>query len=61
MPTQGVTQRVRVLRGSAGGAWQVAFECIELFYNPKRQHTNNGILSRFDFEITQQKLNEARV
>ena len=30
------------------------FEYIELFYNPKRKHTNNGMLSSFDFEIGQQ-------
>lgn len=37
------------------------FEYIELFYNPKRKHTNNGMLSPVDFEIRQQKLNEAGV
>ena len=25
------------------------FEYIELFYNPKRKHTNNGMLSRIVF------------
>ncbi len=37
------------------------FEYIELFYNPKRKHTNNGLLSPVDFEIRQQKLNQAGV
>ena len=37
------------------------FEYIELFYNPKRKHTNNGMLSPVDFETRQQKLNEAGV
>ena len=37
------------------------FEYIELFYNPKRKHTNNGMLSPVDFEITRQKLTEAGV
>jgi putative transposase len=37
------------------------FEYIELFYNPKRKHTNNGMLSPVDFEIRQQKLNTAGV
>ena len=37
------------------------FEYIEMFYNPKRKHTNNGMLSPVDFEIRQQKLNEAGV
>ncbi len=27
------------------------FEYIELFYNPKRKHTNNGTLSPVDFEV----------
>jgi putative transposase len=42
-------------------ARQDVFECIELFYNPKRKHTNNGMLSPVDFEIRQQKLTEAGV
>lgn len=33
------------------------FEYIELFYNPKRKHTNNDMLSPIDFEIRQRKLN----
>ncbi|WP_094076169.1 IS3 family transposase [Notoacmeibacter marinus] len=37
------------------------FEYIELFYNPKRKHTYNGMLSPVDFEIRQRKLNEAGV
>ncbi len=37
------------------------FEYIELFYNPKRKHTNNGMLSPVDFEARQRKLNEAGV
>ena len=37
------------------------FEYLEIFYNPKRKHTNNGMLSPVDSEIRQQKLNEAGV
>lgn len=49
------------------------FEYVELFYNPKRKHTNNGMLSpprthalhvlpaMVDFEIRQQKLKQAGV
>lgn len=37
------------------------FEYIELFYNPKRKHTNNGMLSPVDFEIRQLKLEKAGV
>jgi putative transposase len=37
------------------------FEYIELFYNPKRKHTNNGMLSPVDFEDRQQKLKKAGV
>ena len=37
------------------------FEHIELFYNPKRKHTCNGMLNRYDFEIRQQKLFKADV
>jgi putative transposase len=42
-------------------ARQDVFDYIEMFYNPKRKHTNNGMLSHVDFEIRQQKLNEAGV
>ena len=42
-------------------ARQDVFEYIEMFYNPKRKHTNNGMLSPVDFEIRQQKLNEPGV
>jgi hypothetical protein len=37
------------------------FEYIELFYNPKRKHTNNGMLSPVDFEQRQLKLEKAGV
>ncbi len=40
---------------------QDIFEYIEMFYNPKRKHTNNGMLSPVDFEARQQKLNKADV
>lgn len=30
-------------------------EFIELFHNPKRMHTNDGVLSPVDFEIRQHK------
>ncbi|MFT7440517.1 MAG: hypothetical protein ACI83E_002014 [Sulfitobacter sp.] len=34
---------------------------IEMFYNPTRKHTNNGMLSPVDYEIKQRKMNEAGV
>ncbi len=37
------------------------FDDIEMVYNPRRKHTNNGMLSPVDFEIRQQKLNTAGV
>ncbi|MEM9577470.1 MAG: IS3 family transposase, partial [Pseudomonadota bacterium] len=37
------------------------FEYIELFYNPKRKHTNNGMLSPVDFEERKLKLEKAGV
>ncbi len=37
------------------------FEYIELFYNPKRKHTNNSMLSPVDFENRRLKLNKAGV
>ena len=37
------------------------FDYIEMFYNPKRKHTNNGMLSPVDFENRQHKPNKAGV
>ncbi len=34
---------------------------IEMFYNPKRKHTNNVMLSQVDFDIRQQNLNKSDV
>ena len=42
-------------------ARQDVFEYIEMFYNPQRKHTNNGMLKPVDFETRQQKLNKAGV
>jgi putative transposase len=37
------------------------FDYIEMFYNPTRKHTNNGLLSPVGYEIKQKKMNEAGV
>ena len=37
------------------------FDYIEMFYNPTRKHTNNGILLPVDYETEQRKMNEAGV
>lgn len=42
-------------------ARQDVFEYIEMFYNPKRKHTKNGMLSPVQFEARQQKLNREGV
>ena len=42
-------------------ARQDVFDYIEMIYNPKRKHTNNGMLSPVDLEARQRKLNEAGV
>ena len=42
-------------------ARQDVFDYIEMFYNPNRKHTNNGMLSPVDFENRQYKLNKAGV
>lgn len=44
-----------------GAARQDVFEYIEMFYNPNRKRTNNGMLSPVDYEIKQRKMNEAGV
>ncbi|MFT4783572.1 MAG: putative transposase [Paracoccaceae bacterium] len=42
-------------------ARQDVFDYIEMFYSPNRKHTNNGMLSPFDYETKQRKMNEAGV
>jgi len=42
-------------------ARQDVFDYIEMFYNPTRKHTNNGMLSPVNYEIKQRKMNEAGV
>ena len=37
------------------------FDYIEMFYNPTRKHTNNGMLSPVDYQIKQQRMNTAGV
>lgn len=37
------------------------FDYIEMFYNPTRKHTNNGMPSPVDYEIKQQRMNSAGV
>ena len=42
-------------------ARQDVFDYIEMFYNPIRKHTNNGMLSPVDYETEQKKMTEAGV
>ena len=58
MKTERTARRVYRSRGQDRAD---VFDYIEVFYSPKRKHTNNGILSPVDFEVRQQKLNEAGV
>lgn len=37
------------------------FEYIEMFYNPRRKHTHNAMLSPVEFETRQLKMNKAGV
>jgi Integrase core domain len=53
-----IRHRTDLTREAAG---QDVVDYIEMFYNPKRKHTNNGMLSPVDFETRQQKLKEAGV
>jgi putative transposase len=49
-------KRERIRRGTyltREAARQDVFDYIEMFYNPKRKHTNNGMLSPVDFETRQ--------
>lgn len=42
-------------------ARQDVFDYIEMFYNPKRKHAKNGMLSPVDFENRQRKVNQEGV
>jgi putative transposase len=42
-------------------ARQDVFDYIEMFYNPTRKHTNNGMLTPDDYETERRKINEAGV
>ena len=48
-----VRRRTYITRDAAR---QDVFDYIEMFYNPTRKHTNNGMLSPVDFETRQQNL-----
>jgi putative transposase len=41
-------------------ARQDVFDYIEMFYNPKGKHANNGMLSPVDFETRRQKTEPGR-
>lgn len=40
---------------------QDIFDYIEIFYNPKRKHVRNGMLSPVDYENRQQNVNQEGV
>jgi putative transposase len=49
-------KRERIRRGTyrtREEARQDVFDCIEMFYNPKRKHARNGMLSSAEFERRQ--------
>ena len=46
------TERIRrKIYKTRKDARQDVFDYIELFYNPKRRHANNGMLSPVEFEM----------
>lgn len=49
LKTERIRQKVYKTRQDAR---QVVFEYIELFYNPKRRHAKNGMLSPAEYEMT---------
>ncbi|SHF85337.1 putative transposase [Litoreibacter ascidiaceicola] len=53
-----VRRRTYVTRDAAR---QDEFNYIEMFYNPTRKHTNNGMLSPVDYETEQKKMSEVGV
>lgn len=46
--------------GAAAAVKDASVDCTEMFYNPTRKHTNNGMLSPIDYEAREHKLNEAK-
>ena len=46
--------------GASGGRSRDIFDYIEMFYNPKRKHARNGMLSPIEFE-RQQKMKQESV
>ena len=48
-------------RPTRDDARQDVFDYIEMFYNPNRKHTSNGMLSPVEYEEGQYKLNKAGV
>jgi putative transposase len=42
-------------------ARQDVFDYIEMFYNPTRKHTNNGMLWPVAYEMKQHRMNKAGV
>jgi len=55
---EGIRRQTNLTREAAR---QDVFDYIEMFYNPKRKHTNNRMPSPVGFEFRQQKLIEAGV
>ncbi|MBT6537209.1 MAG: IS3 family transposase, partial [Rhodospirillaceae bacterium] len=45
-------------QGSRAEARQDVFDYIEMFYNPTRKHTKNGMLSPVDFERQHETVTE---
>lgn len=57
-------QRERIRRQTyltRDAARQDVFDYREMFYNPTRKHTNNGMLSPVDYEMKQHRMNKAGV
>ncbi len=54
-------KRERSRRRTRDVARRDVLEYIEMFCNPKRKHTNNGMLSPVEFESRRQKLKQAGV
>ena len=53
-----IRRRTYITRDAAR---QDVFDYLEMFYNPTRKPTNNGVLSQVDYEVKQRKMNEAGV
>ena len=54
-------RRQTYLTREAASQGELSYTEIGMFYNPTREHTDNGMLSPIDYETDQKKMNKASI